>query len=686
MKKFSQAVVKYRVVIFILSLVLLIPSAWGYLNTRVNYDILSYLPGDIETMEGQEILQDEFGTGAFSMLVVEGMNNKDVSALKSKISEVEHVKTVIWYDSIADLSVPVEILPEDLQKVFMNGDDTLMVVMYDSSMSSDETMEAIEDIRALSSEQCFVSGMSAIVTDTKNIANRETPMYVLIAAVLSAIVLSLTMDSYIIPLFFLLSIGMAIVYNLGSNIFMGEVSYITKALAAVLQLGVTMDYSIFLWHSFEEEQESSSSDEEAMAKAIQLTFSSVIGSSITTVAGFIALCFMSFTLGLDLGIVMAKGVVLGVICCVTVLPSMILIFRKAIAKTKHRSLIPELNISRFVMKHYKVIAAVFILLWIPALYGYTHTDVYYNLDSSLPDYLPSIQANQKLDEKFHMGATHIVLADSSLSAHDGAMMSREMKNVDGVKSVLGIDSLLGPAFSREMIPDDLLSDIKTDRYQMIMIISEYAVASDEVNEQCSELEKIVKKYDSTGMLIGEAPCTKDLITITDTDFARVTSVSIGVIFAIILFVFGSVSLPFILVFVIEFAVFLNMGIPGFTGTVLPFVASIVIGTIQLGSTVDYAILMTTRYKMGRSSGMDKKQAIEKAHSASVHSIIVSALSFFAATFGVGFYSDIDMISSLCSLMARGAVISMFTVILVLPAMLMIFDKLICATTRRMRRK
>ena len=391
MKKFSKAVVKYRVAIFILSLVLLIPSVWGYLNTRVNYDILSYLPGDIETMEGQEILQDEFGTGAFSMLVVEGMNNKDVSALKSEISEVEHVKTVIWYDSIADLSVPMEILPEDIQKVFLNGDDTLMVVMYDSSMSSDETMEAIEDIRSLSGKQCFVSGMSAIVTDTKNIANKETPMYVLIAAVLSAIVLSLTMDSYIIPLFFLLSIGMAIVYNLGSNIFMGEVSYITKALAAVLQLGVTMDYSIFLWHSFEEEQETSSSDEEAMAKAVQLTFSSVIGSSITTVAGFIALCFMSFTLGLDLGIVMAKGVVLGVICCVTVLPSMILIFRKAIVKTKHRSLIPELNISGFVMKHYKAITVVFLLLWIPALYGYTHTDVYYNLDSSLPDYLPSIQ-------------------------------------------------------------------------------------------------------------------------------------------------------------------------------------------------------------------------------------------------------------------------------------------------------
>ncbi|MDY2628934.1 MAG: MMPL family transporter [Lachnospiraceae bacterium] len=686
MKKFSKGIVKYRVVILILGLVLLFPSAWGYLNTRVNYDILSYLPDDIETMEGQDILQKEFGTGAFSMLVVEGMDFKDVSALKAQIAEVEHVKRVIWYDSIADLSVPVEILPENLQEVFINGDDTLMVAMFDTTMSADETMEAIEKIRALSAKQCFVSGMSAIVTDTRDLANQETPIYVLIAVILSSIVLAFTMDSYIIPLFFLLSIGMAIIYNLGSNIFMGQVSYVTKALAAVLQLGVTMDYSIFLWHSYEEEQQVCSSDEEAMANAIELTFSSVIGSSITTVAGFIALCFMSFTLGMDLGIVMAKGVVLGVICCVTILPSMILVFRKAIEKTKHRSLLPEFNISEFITKHYKAIAAVFVILWIPAIYGYTHTDVYYNLDSTLPDYLPSIQANARLDEKFHMGATHIVLADSSLSAHDGSLMCKEMKNVDGVKAVLGVDSLLGPAFTREMIPDDLLSDIKTDRYQLIMITSEYAVASDEVNDQCDALEKVVKKYDPDAMLIGEAPCTKDLITITDKDFARVSSVSIGVIFAIILLVFGSVSLPAILVFVIEFAVFLNMGIPCFTGTVLPFIASIVIGTIQLGSTVDYAILMTNRYKMGRNSGLGRQKAILQAHSASVHSIVVSALSFFAATFGVGMYSDIDMISSLCTLMARGAIISMFTVILVLPAMLMIFDKLICFTTRGMRRK
>ena len=686
MKTFSRGIVKYRVLIFILGLVLLIPSAWGYLNTRVNYDILSYLPDDIETMEGQEILQEEFGTGAFSMLVIEGMDFKDVSALKSKIAEVKYVKQVIWYDSVADLSVPVEILPEELQKVFINGEDTLMVVMFSSSMSSDETMEAIADIRALASQQCFVSGMSAVVTDTRDLADKETPVYVLIAVILSSIVLALTMDSYIIPLFFLLSIGMAIVYNLGSNIFMGEVSYVTKALAAVLQLGVTMDYSIFLWHSYEEQQELCENDEEAMANAIQMTFSSVVASSITTVAGFVALCFMSFTLGLDLGIVMAKGVIIGVICCVTILPSMIMIFSKVIEKTKHRSLLPPLHISAFITKHYKVIALLFALMWIPAIYGYHHTDVYYNLDTTLPKDLPSIQANTKLDENFQMGATHIVLADSNLSAHDGSLMCREMKKVDGVKTVLGIDSLIGPAFSREMIPDDLLSDIKSEKYQLIMITSEYAVASDEVNEQCDALEDIVKKYDPAGMLIGEAPCTRDLITITNTDFNTVNTVSIGIVFVIILLVFGSISLPAILVFVIEFAVYLNMGIPCYTKTVLPFIASIVIGTIQLGSTVDYAILMTNRYKTGRNNGLGKQQAIMDAHAASVQSIIVSALSFFAATFGVGIYSDIDMISSLCTLMARGAIISMFTVILVLPSVLMIFDKVICFTTRGMRRK
>lgn len=677
---------KYRVLILLLGLALLIPSGWGYFNTRVNYDILSYLPSDIETMEGQEILQEEFGTGAFSMLVIEGMDFKDVSALKSEIAEVEYVKQVIWYDSVADLSVPVEILPEDLQEVFINGDDTLMVVMYSSSMSSDETMEAIANIRALASKQCFVSGMSAVVTDTRDLADKETPIYVLIAVILSSIVLSLTMDSYIIPLFFLISIGMAIVYNLGSNIFMGEVSYVTKALAAVLQLGVTMDYSIFLWHSYEEQQELCESDDEAMASAIHQTFSSVVASSITTVAGFVALCFMSFTLGLDLGIVMAKGVVIGVICCVTILPSMIMVFRKIIEKTKHRSLLPSFDISHFVTKHYKVIALVFILMWIPAIYGYTHTDVYYNLDTTLPKELPSIQANTKLDENFQMGATHIVLADSNLTAHDGSLMCQEMKKVDGVKAVLGVDSLIGPAFSREMIPDDLLSDIKSENYQLIMITSEYAVASDEVNAQCDALEEVIKKYDPSAMLIGEAPCTRDLINITNTDFTTVNSVSIGIVFAIILLVFGSISLPAILVFVIEFAVYLNMGIPCYTGTVLPFIASIVIGTIQLGSTVDYAILMTNRYKSARNSGLGKRQAVMDAHASSVPSIIVSALSFFAATFGVGMYSDIDMISSLCTLMARGAIISMFTVILVLPSMLMIFDKLICFTTWGMRRK
>ncbi|MDO5411784.1 MAG: MMPL family transporter [Lachnospiraceae bacterium] len=686
MKRFSRGIVKCRYLILVLGLALLIPSAWGYFNTRVNYDILSYLPDDIETMEGQEILQKEFGTGAFSMLVVEGMDFKSAASLKSQIEKVDYVKNVIWYDSIADLSVPVEILPKEIQDVFLNGDDTLMVVMYSSSMSSDETMEAIEDIRSLAKKECFVSGMSAVVTDTRNLANRETPVYVLIAVILSSIVLALTMDSYIIPLFFLLSIGIAIVYNLGSNIFMGQISYVTKALAAVLQLGVTMDYSIFLWHSYEEQQGICHDDKEAMANAIEMTFSSVIGSSITTIAGFIALCFMSFTLGMDLGIVMAKGVILGVICCITILPSMILVFHKLIERTKHRSLIPDFSIAGFITKHYKLIAVLFVILWIPAIYGYSHTDVYYNLDSTLPEELPSIQANKKLNENFSMGTVHVVLADSGMSAKDGARMCDEMKQVKGVQSVLGLDSLVGPGLAREMIPDDLLSDIKTDKYQLLMVTSEYAVASDEVNQQCDELETVIKKYDKEGMLIGEAPCTRDLIRITNTDFARVNAVSIGVIFAIILLVLGSISLPAILVFVIEFAVFLNMGIPCYTGTVLPFIASIVIGTIQLGSTVDYAILMTNRYKRGRNSGLGKKQAVIEAHTASMRSIIVSAFSFFAATFGVGMYSDIDMISSLCTLMARGAIISMVTVLLVLPAMLMIFDKLICFTTMGIRRK
>lgn len=680
MKKFGEWVVKHKVVIFIVSLLLLIPSAMGYINTRINYDILSYLPDDIETMEGQDILEKEFGTGAFSMVVVDGMPYKDVASLKEKMENVEHVKSVIWYDSVADLSVPVELLPDELSDVFNHEDATLMAVLFDTTMSADETMDAIEELRNVTGESCFISGMSAVVTDTKNLSNSETPVYVLIAVILSAIVLSLTMDSYIIPLFFLLSIGMAIVYNLGSNILLGEISYVTQALAAVLQLGVTMDYSIFLWHSYQENMEKYNDKERAMAEAIAATFSSVAGSSMTTVAGFIALCFMSFTLGLDLGIVMAKGVVFGVIGCITTLPAMIMIFDKAIEKTKHKPFIPQLKISKFVVRHYAVILIVFVLLWIPAVIGYNKTEVYYNLDSTLPEDLPSVVANNKLNDDFNMNTTHIILADSSLSAKELKAMTDEIEAVDGVKEVLGKASLLGPAFPEDMIPKEFLEDIQNENRQMILVTSEYKVASDEVNRQCDELNQIIKKYDTDAMLIGEAPCTKDLISITNTDFNVVNSVSIGIIFVIILIVFRSVSLPVLLVATIEFAIFVNMGIPYYTGTVIPFIASIVIGTIQLGSTVDYAILMTTRYQREREAGAEKKEAVLTAHQASVQSIMVSALSFFAATFGVGIYSDIDMISSLCNLMARGALISMVTVLLVLPALYMVFDKLICVTS------
>ena len=684
MIKFGKAVVKLRIPILILSFLLLIPSAIGYFNTRVNYDILTYLPKDIETMKGQDILLDEFGTGAFSFCVVEGMEPKDISAMREEMAQVNHVKDVIWYDSILDVSIPMEMLPDDLYEFFNNkdADSTLMVVLYDTSMSADETMEAIETIRGLVKDQCFISGMSAVVTDTKNLSAQEVPIYVLIAVILAVVVLSLTMDSAIMPLFFLLSIGMAIVYNLGSNVFKGEISYVTQALAAVLQLGVTMDYSIFLWHSYEEQQERFNGDKKrAMAHAISGTITSVVGSSITTVAGFIALCFMSFTLGMDLGVVMAKGVIFGVICCVTVLPSMILVFDKVIEKTKHKPIIPDLGIiSKWIVKHYRAFIVAFIIILIPAVYGYNHTDVYYDLAGTLPESLDSITANNKLNDEYDMGATHMILADSHLSSKEAKAMLSEIEKVDGVKMALGYDSLVGPGIPKDIIPDDIKDVLQSENYQLMIVSSEYAVASDEVNAQCEEINNLIKKYDSNAMLIGEAPCTKDLIEITDEDFTRVSAVSIGAIFFIILLVFKSASLPVILVAVIEFAIFINMGIPCYTHTTLPFIASIVIGTIQLGATVDYAILMTNKYKRARSRGAEKKDAITTALEGSIQSIIVSALSFFAATFGVGMYSNIDMISSLCSLMARGAIISMFVVIFILPSMFMVFDRLICASS------
>ncbi len=651
-------------------------------NYKSVFDILSYLPKDIETMKGQDILVEEFGTGAFSLFMTEGMEYKDVSALKKKIEDVEHVTRVIWYDSIADLSVPVEFLPEKVTEVFSRGDSTMMAIIFDTTMSADETMDAIRDIRKVAGKQCFLSGMSAVVTDTKELSEQETPVYVLIAVILSTIILALTMDSFLAPVFFLVSIGIAIVYNLGSNFLKGEISYITKALAAVLQLGVTMDYSIFLWHSYGEYQVKYQGDKKrAMAHAISNTISSVVGSSVTTVAGFIALCFMSFTLGLDLGIVMAKGVVFGVICCVTILPSMLLIFDRALEKTKHRSLMPEFKgVSKFVLKHYIVFFVLFLVILFPAFYGQSHTDVYYNLDETLPKNLESIVANTKLNDTFEMNSTHMVLFDSSLDAKDTSAMMKEIKKVDGVKFALGLESVLGSNVPEEMIPDTLTESLKNENYELMLVGSEYKVASDEVNKQVAKLNKIIKSYDKRAMLVGEAPCTKDLIEITDEDFKTVSAVSIGVIFIIILLLFRSISLPVLLVSAIEFAIFINMGIPYFTHTELPFIASIVIGTIQLGATVDYAILMTTRYRKERNLGKEKKESVKIAYDASIKSVISSALSFFAATFGVGVYSNIDMISSLCMLMARGAIISMFVVLLVLPAMFMIFDKLICATS------
>lgn len=683
MVAFGKKVVKFRIPILIISILLLIPAGLGYVNTRVNYDVLTYLPEDIETMQGQDILVKDFGTGAFSMFIVDGMEDKEVSALKAKIENVEHVQKVLWYDSLADISMPKSMIPKDVYEVFNSDTGTMMAIFFDEGTSSDGTMEAIGEIRKLAGKQCFLSGMSAIVTDTKNLAEKETPLYVLIAVVLAVIVLGLTMDSYFIPLLFMLSIGMAIVYNLGSNYFFGEISYITKALAAVLQLGVTLDYSIFLMHSYEEQQVRYNGDKErAMAHAISQTFSSVIGSSVTTVAGFIALCFMTFTLGMDIGVVMVKAVILGVIACVTILPSMILCCDKWIMKTMHKPFLPDIGkISDKVTKRYMIYVILFLVLLFPAIYGNNHTAVYYNLDETLPKDLPSIIANEKLKKDYDMNTTHMILVDSSVESADVAKMIDKMDDVDGVKWALGLDALIGPAIPQDMIPNSVTDMLKNDKYQLLLVNSEYKVASDELNAQIKDLNKILHKYDKGGMLIGEGPLTADLIDITDTDFKTVSMVSIGIIFVIILILFKSISLPVILVGVIEFAIFVNMGIPYYTGTKLPFVASIVIGTIQLGSTVDYAILMTTRYKRERNHGAEKYDSITTAHRASAQSIMVSALSFFAATIGVGLYSNIDMISSLCILMARGAIISMIVVIFVLPSMFMVFDKVIVKTSK-----
>lgn len=682
MVKFGKWIAKHRILIIIIGIILLIPSAVGFITTRVNYDILSYLPKDIETMKGQDILMEDFGKGGFSMVMIEGMSDKDVVEIKKKIGSVEHVADVVWYDTIADISIPKEVLPDNIYDFFNSEDSTLMAVFFDDASSGDGTMAAVEEIRKIAGNQCFVSGMSAVVTDIKNLSNEESVMYVVIAVLLVSIVLAITMDSFLIPVFFMMSIGMAILYNLGTNFFLGEISFITKSLSAVLQLGVTMDFSIFLWHSYQENQKRFPGDKErAMGHAISNTISSVVGSSLTTVAGFLAMCFMSFTLGMDLGIVMAKGVVFGVISCVTILPSFILTFDRAIEKTKHRDIIPSLDkIALLIVNRWWFFLVIFAAALAPAIYGYTHYGVYYNFDTMLPEDTDSVVANTKLSEEFNMNSTHMLLVDSDMKSKDVNNMLDEMEDVDGISFALGMDTLVGSAIPQDIIPDSINSILKSDNWQLILIGSEYKTASDEVNNQISELNNIVKKYDNDGLLIGEAPATKDLIKIMDHDFNSVSIASIGIIFILISLVLKSISLPVILVAVIEFAIFVNMGIPAYTGTVLPFIASIVIGTIQLGATVDYAILMTTRYKKERSKGKDKKESVYIALSTSMKSIIVSALGFFAATVGVGLYSNMDMISSLCILMSRGAIISMFTVILILPSMFMLFDKLICKTS------
>lgn len=686
MLKLGEKIVKLHIPILILCVLLLVPSVMGMINTRINYDMLTYLPEGIDTVKGQDILLNEFGKGAFSLIMIEDMRPDDVSKLKEQLEEIEHVETVLWYDSFMDVSVPMSFLPTKFYDAFNRENETLMAIFFDTSTSSDETMEAIGEIRNVSGKQCFISGMSALVTDLKDLCEREEPVYVGLAVLFACIAMMLFMDSWIIPFLFLGSIGIAILINLGSNFFLGEVSYITKALSAVLQLAVTMDYSIFLWHSYTEEKEQAHEDKKtAMAHAIANTISSVVGSSITTIAGFIALCFMSFTLGKDLGIVMAKGVFLGVIGCVTTLPALILVFDKYIEKTKHRPLLRSMDgISNFVVRHYKISILLFLIILIPAFHGYRNTQVYYDLGDELPQYIDYVIANEKLQEDFDISSTHMILADSSLAPKEAKRMIEEIKEIEGVKFAMGVDSLLGARIPQEVLPKEAIEVFKQGNYQLILISSQYKVATDAVNMQIDQINNVLKKYDPEGMLIGEAPCTKDLITITDRDFKVVSVISILAILLIIALVLRSFSLPILLVSVIEFAIFINLGIPYYTGNQLAFIAPICISTIQLGATVDYAILMTTRYKKERALGVEKKEAIQIALSTSIPSIIVSAVGFFAATFGVSMYSNIDIIKSLCSLMARGAIVSMLSVILVLPALFMVFDKVIQKTSKAYR--
>lgn len=687
--RFSKAVVKHRILILIVVLVLMIPSVLGMAGTRINYDMLDYLPEDMETVIGQNELLEDFGKGAFSFIIVEDMPDKDVAALKEKIEQVDHVETVLWYDSIADLSIPMELLPDKIYNEFNTENATMMAVFFDTSTSSDITMDAIREIRQIAGKQCFVSGMSALVTDLKDLCEKEEPIYVGIAVLLACVAMLVFLDSWLVPFVFLASIGMMILLNLGTNYFMGEISYITKALSAVLQLAVTMDYSIFLWHSYNEQRTRCDDNKAAMAVAIKETLASVVGSSITTVAGFIALCFMSFTMGRDLGIVMAKGVLLGVLGCVTVLPALILVFDKPLQKTKHKSLIPNMGgFAKGVVRIFPVFVVIFALLIPPAYYGYSKTndEVYYDMGQCLPEDMEYVIANSKLSEDFDIASTHMLLVDANLPAKSVRSMMKEMEQVDGVKYVLGLESVIGSRIPEEILPESITSILKNDKWELLLINSEYKVASDAVNDQISDLNTILKKYDESGMLIGEAPCMKDMIETTSHDFQVVNAISILAIFIIIALVEKSLSLPFILISVIEVAIFINLGLPHYLGQSLPFIAPICISTIQLGATVDYAILMTTRYKAERIRGNGKKDAVWTALSTSIPSIIVSGMGLFAATFGVAIYSDIDIIGSMCMLMARGAIVSMLAVIFILPALLLLCDKIICATTWGMRKK
>lgn len=685
--RFSKAVVKYRIPILVLAILLMIPSVIGMTATRINYDMLDYLPEDFETVRGQNELLEDFGKGAFSLIVVEDMKPKDIAALCDRIKTVDHVDTVLWYSSLADVTVPMELLPDKLYNEFNKDGATLVAVFFDSATSADVTMDAIREIRSIAGKQCFVSGMSALVTDLKDLCEREEPIYVGLAVLFATLAMLIFLDGWLVPFVFLASIGMMIVLNLGTNYFFGEISYITKALSAVLQLAVTMDYSIFLWHSYNEKRENISDKNDAMAEAIHETLVSVIGSSVTTIAGFAALCFMTFTLGRDLGLVMAKGVVFGVIGCVTVLPALILVFDKPLGKTRHKSLIPNMSsFARGITKIFPVFLALFVILIPPAYYGYSKTndEVYYDMGQCLPEDIEYVIANSKLSDEFDIASTHMLLTDAGMSSKDTRAMMKEVESVDGVKYILGLESVVGSRVPEEILPDSVRSILESDRWKLFLINSEYKVASDNVNTQIDDINEIVKKYDETGMLIGEAPCMKDMIETTDHDFSVVNTVSIAAIFVIIAIVEKSASLPFILIAVIELAIFINLGLPHYLSQSLPFIAPICISTIQLGATVDYAILMTTRYKSERMSGRDKKESVSTALATSIPSIIVSGMGLFAATFGVAVYSDIDIISSMCMLMARGAVVSMISVIFILPALLLLCDKLICATTAGMK--